>query len=217
MDMCVSYEAMFAAYLLPFTVQPSPSHSRMDLSAVFLRRDSLLKEMAAGAAGVLGVAGVAGVAGAGGWSADSGKQSNAGADGAGDRDGSADSAEGADAHLGSDFGVEQCAGCEAGLLVQRLVHSSLWQYARLPLDGFKSVVFHGPSPAVCAASGNIWFDYPEHEKAGCLSRLVLAKVKATDSKQRPFLDWKNTHSLHKICIRLSEEGFGNMDEIYFNH
>jgi len=71
-----------------------------------------------------------------------------------------------------------------------------------PFSGLKHMVFHGPSPLWCVASGNVWFDHPD--KVACLSHKAVGELHAS-----PLLDWGNFHrpnSTH-TCLRLSEEGF----------
>ncbi len=46
-----------------------------------------------------------------------------------------------------------CLGCQDGYLAESLIADLSWEYLRLPLDGLKSIVFHGPSPTLCIAAG----------------------------------------------------------------
>ena len=39
-------------------------------------------------------------------------------------------------------------------MIYDIVRSKRWTYIRLPIDGLKSIIFHGPSPTLCIASGN---------------------------------------------------------------
>eukprot|EP01032_Pedospumella_encystans_P023568 gene23569-26677_t len=78
------------------------------------------------------------------------------------------------------------------------------QAPALPIDGLKSVVFEGPSPTWCVASGNVWFDYPDHQKTGCVDQRVLKLLQDRDNKDKPYFDWKYSYSRHKVCLRLSE-------------
>lgn len=48
---------------------------------------------------------------------------------------------------------EYCTGCDNSVLIQYLVRAKQWYYARLPMDGMKSVIFRAPSPTLCVASG----------------------------------------------------------------
>ena len=50
-----------------------------------------------------------------------------------------------------------CQGCQDGYLAEHLgTKLPGWSYARLPLDGLRSIVFHGPSPTLCIASGMLY-------------------------------------------------------------
>jgi hypothetical protein len=44
LEQCINFEAMFAAHLMPYTVQPNVMIGRVDLAAVFLHRESLLAD-----------------------------------------------------------------------------------------------------------------------------------------------------------------------------
>jgi hypothetical protein len=46
-----------------------------------------------------------------------------------------------------------CKGCQDGYLTESLVTQRYWSYVQLPIDGMRSMVFHGPSPTLCVASG----------------------------------------------------------------
>jgi hypothetical protein len=46
-----------------------------------------------------------------------------------------------------------CKGCQDGYLTEALVTQRFWSYVQLPIDGMQSMVFHGPSPTLCIASG----------------------------------------------------------------
>ncbi len=64
------------------------------------------------------------------------------------------------------------------------------------------MVFHGPSPLWCVASGNVWFDHPD--KVACLSHQRVGALKDND-----LLDWENFHrpGSTNTCVRLSARGF----------
>lgn len=53
----------------------------------------------------------------------------------------------------SDVSKYSCKGCQDGYLTEALVSQRHWTYLQLPIDGLKSMVFHGPSPTLCIASG----------------------------------------------------------------
>jgi hypothetical protein len=46
-----------------------------------------------------------------------------------------------------------CLGCQDGYLTEYLARNLRWDYARLSVDGLKSIIFHGPSPTLCIAAG----------------------------------------------------------------
>lgn len=52
----------------------------------------------------------------------------------------------------------ECLNNQAGHLTYHLVQRRMWRYHRLPIDGLKSVVFHGNSPTLCIAAGDVWID-----------------------------------------------------------
>lgn len=68
-----------------------------------------------------------------------------------------------------------CLNNQAGHLTYHLVQRRLWSYARLPLEGLRSVVFHGNSPTLCIASGEVWLDSVwqahglDHSLATCIT------------------------------------------------
>mmetsp|Transcript_15846 Transcript_15846/g.26646 ORF Transcript_15846/g.26646 Transcript_15846/m.26646 type:complete len:344 (-) Transcript_15846:126-1157(-) len=103
--------------------------------------------------------------------------------------------------------VNTCAGCHDGYFVDRMVHSNGWTYYQAEIEGLKSIIFHGPSPLHCVASGNVWFDHPD--KVECLSHKTVGQLYPSN-----LYDW--SHYGHakgqKICLRLSEEGFKKKDE-----
>lgn len=53
----------------------------------------------------------------------------------------------------SDVNKYNCKGCQDGYLTEALVTQRFWSYVQLPIDGMRSMVFHGPSPTLCVASG----------------------------------------------------------------
>lgn len=48
----------------------------------------------------------------------------------------------------------KCMGNQGAQLVYHMVQRRLWTYARLPIEGLKSVVIHGNSPTMCIGAGN---------------------------------------------------------------
>jgi len=104
----------------------------------------------------------------------------------------------------------QCSGCEQSYYTQYLVRNRGWTYARLPLDGLRSLMFHGPSPSHCIAAGNVWFDHPRVDKVGCLSHETVYKILKRDvrrDKTQRYFDVKHFSESNKICLRLNQLGF----------
>ena len=106
-----------------------------------------------------------------------------------------------------------CKSCNDGYFTQYLVRSRGWTYTRLAIDGLRSIVFHGPSPTLCIAQGNVWFDHPKKNMAGCLThetlyRLYLQELQGSGSVElAASLDWSSFHSGGRTCIRLSKLGY----------
>ena len=101
-----------------------------------------------------------------------------------------------------------CLGCNDGYFTQHLVRNLGWTYARLPVDGLRSLMFHGPSPTHCIAAGNVWFDHPNVGKVGCLSHETVYKILQQDSRKTTRLfDADHYFQSTKICLRLNQNGF----------
>jgi len=99
--------------------------------------------------------------------------------------------------------------CEDGYFAHYLVKKKRWTYKRLAIDGLKSVVFHGPSPTLCIASGNVWFDYPQVNKVGCFNHRVVHDLQALDNPVSPRFDWDHFISSGRKCLRISKQGSFN--------
>ena len=104
----------------------------------------------------------------------------------------------------------QCPGCDEGLFPQYLVRSRGWSYARLGLDGLKTIVFDQSSPTHCVAAGNVWLDHSCPEKVGCLSYRTIRKLQLFDQPKNATteFDWEHYNAPlgGQICLRLSQEG-----------
>lgn len=98
------------------------------------------------------------------------------------------------------------AFCSEGRVLQHLVRTRMWSYARLPLDGLKSIVFGENSPTLCVASGNVWFDYPMVTNVGCISHKTLFLMAQKDTSRSAF-DWQSFYDGDRLCLRLSSMGF----------
>lgn len=95
-----------------------------------------------------------------------------------------------------------------------MVHSQGWSIAITPLVDMRTIVFHGPSPLWCIASGNVWLDHPRHTQ--CLSHKTVAGL-----QHSPHFDWTRFAGAvgKRTCLRLSEYGvtqLGSSNETYFN-
>jgi hypothetical protein len=79
----------------------------------------------------------------------------------------------------------------------------------LPIDGLQSVVFHGPSPTLCIASGNVWFDHPHVDKVGCYTRETVLRMHKVDGRGKSArYDWSDFfQTTPQICLRLSKTAF----------
>jgi hypothetical protein len=89
------------------------------------------------------------------------------------------------------------------------VRNRLWSYLRLPIDGLQSVVFHGPSPTLCIASGNVWFDHPHVDKVGCYTHRMLVQLRKADEVSSSPLkfDWRHFNTEGRMCLRLTKQSF----------
>lgn len=118
----------------------------------------------------------------------------------------------------SDISRFQCAGCNDGYFAQYLVRNRGWTYGRLPVDGLRSLLFHGPSPTHCIAAGNVWFDHPDVSGVGCVSHEAVQKLWNHDTsrpRDEQLFDWEHyTHS-SRICLRVNKRGFLTIGEIYY--
>lgn len=101
-----------------------------------------------------------------------------------------------------------CRGCQDGYFTEYLVRTRLWKYERLPINGMKSIVFHGPSLTWCLAAGNTWFDHPDVDKVRCYSPQTIHQIRALDlGQENAIFDW-NYYDRHlHLCLRLSNYGY----------
>ncbi|KAJ1416686.1 hypothetical protein B484DRAFT_153803 [Ochromonadaceae sp. CCMP2298] len=111
-----------------------------------------------------------------------------------------------------------CLGCNDGYFTQYLVRNRGWTYTRLPIDGLRSVMFHGPSPTHCIAAGNVWFDHQKENRVGCLHRELVQRMLRKDlgrqygtPPQVPYFDWDHYNTSDRVCLRLSRYGHENSD------
>ena len=131
----------------------------------------------------------------------------------------------------SDWNKFPCKGCQDGYMVEHLMKKAYWSYARLPIQGLSSIVFHGPSPTWCLASDMIWFDHPQVFKVRCIPLSIVNQIRQNDQKllattttfgiagknvskslslqrQQSVFDWEFFETQGKrMCLRFSEQAF----------
>ena len=98
-----------------------------------------------------------------------------------------------------------CLGCQDGAWVENMVNKRGWTTYIPPFSGLKHMVFHGPSPLWCVASGNVWFDHPGG--TACLTQRTVGHLHPGDK-----YDWQSYLQLYgmRVCLRMSQKGFADM-------
>lgn len=109
----------------------------------------------------------------------------------------------------SNFTNNPCKGCQDGYFYQYLFLNAHWKYYTLPIDGLKSLIFHGPSPTWCIASGNIWLDHPYVYHVNCYSPFAIEKLRYWDQNGKLF-DWDNYENNEHRCLRYTEYGYNKI-------
>lgn len=121
-----------------------------------------------------------------------------------------------------------CTGCQDGYFTEYLVQNRHWRYAQLPVDGkppfptlqcllltlsagLQSLVFHGPSPIWCLASGLVWFGHPHVSKARCFTPAVVNRLKVSDMKDHGLhnlhYDWAFYEEQKRVCLQYTMKGY----------
>jgi hypothetical protein len=112
-------------------------------------------------------------------------------------------------------------------MIEYLMLKALWRYARLPLDGLRSIVFHGPSPTWCVASGMVWFDHPKVNRVRCIPQPIVQRIRSEDKiadssflkntvlqKAYGLFDWQYfDQDGKKWCLRFTKEAFNRYTEV----
>jgi len=109
-------------------------------------------------------------------------------------------------------------------MVEYLVKKAYWNDARLPIQGLSSIVFHGPSPTWCLASGMIWFDHPDVLKVRCIPMSIIKHIHEEDhdhdhdhpiiQRNHSIFDWSYFESQgKKMCLRFSQPAFEQLSII----
>jgi hypothetical protein len=71
----------------------------------------------------------------------------------------------------------------------------------------RSLVFHGPSPLWCLASGQVWFHHPEVGKMRCFSQHTVDALRRMERQSQKAFDWQYFDIHERRCLRLSQYGF----------
>ena len=105
-----------------------------------------------------------------------------------------------------------CDGCQDGFLMHDLVVFRHWTFIKLDLlQRLDSIVFHGPSPLLCVASRNVWYDHPLY--SGCMHTESVSELYARESRAyssgQGIHDWEY-YRQQRTCLRLTEGGYANV-------
>ena len=98
-----------------------------------------------------------------------------------------------------------CLNAQGAHLLHHLAQHSRWALARLPVDGMKSVVFHGNSPTLCIGADHIWFDHKDPLQQRCLTSMdafrMLEKPENVAMYDFNHL-WKRQGPVIGSCLRM---------------
>lgn len=106
-----------------------------------------------------------------------------------------------------------CSGCQDGYFTEYLTTQRGWKYVKLPIDGLRSILFHGPSPLWCVAAGHVWFSHPEVNKVKCYSQRTADAIRMVDRMDTKVFDWFHFDKSDRMCLRLSEYGYDRRDKL----
>mmetsp|Transcript_23451 Transcript_23451/g.39077 ORF Transcript_23451/g.39077 Transcript_23451/m.39077 type:complete len:803 (-) Transcript_23451:521-2929(-) len=98
-----------------------------------------------------------------------------------------------------------CLHNQGGHFIYHLAQNRLWSYTRLPIDGLKSVVFHGASPTQCIGGGNAWVDHFDRGQQRCITHKDLLKLQNTVPASEHQMDILHFYSQNEIlgtCLRV---------------
>lgn len=100
-----------------------------------------------------------------------------------------------------------CKGCQDGYWTQHMVESLNWRYEVLPVDTLSGVVYHGPSPLWCIASGNVWFDHRFVNQPRCYAQATVEKL--LEEQTRLGIQYFDTeyYTRNPHCLRLTAPAF----------
>ena len=107
-------------------------------------------------------------------------------------------------HNATDPVFYPCLNSAGAHFVYHLVQKRLWAYERLPIDGMRSVVFHGNSPTLCIGGGNVWVDHVQPQHALCLTPKDALHVEDHMSSQYNLAHYFTQGQILGTCLRLRE-------------
>ncbi len=106
-----------------------------------------------------------------------------------------------------------CLGCQDGYFTEYLTIHRGWKYLKLPVDGMRSIVFHGPSPLWCVAAGHVWFSHPFVNKVKCFTQRVADAIRVADKRDTKVFDWYHFDKNDRVCLRLTQYGYEHRSTI----
>lgn len=83
------------------------------------------------------------------------------------------------------------------------------------VEGLQSIVFHGPSPIWCVASGLVWFGHPNVNKARCFTHSVINRLRQMDTNENgadTSFDWGFHDAIKRVCLQFTPRG----NELYLS-
>ena len=113
-----------------------------------------------------------------------------------------------------------CLNAQGAHLLHHLAQHSRWALARLPVDGLKSVVFHGNSPTLCIGAGNTWLDHPDPAQRRCMTGRDTLQILDHPSQQSFMFDKKHYNAQKQsfgVCMRVQDgsEATSVLGKIYY--
>ena len=118
-----------------------------------------------------------------------------------------------------------CLGNQGSYLVNHLVQKRLWSFTRLPIDGMRSVVFHGPSPTLCIGGGNVWMDslWYNNDTSTAHQLCITPKdaLRIDDSPHTMKITFDLEHYFHQnhilgVCMRARNPDAPGLNLTYFD-
>ncbi len=88
---------------------------------------------------------------------------------------------------------------------QQQQQHSRWTLARLPVDGLRSVVFHGNSPTLCIGADHIWLGHEDPLQQHCITSMDVFRMheKPENGVMYDFNHlWKRQGPVIGSCLRM---------------